>query len=332
MNLAAKMIPTRYIFWGVNSLLAAAIAYSAAAMSMRILEGVLISGTPAPVRSAGRNPQQKSHPRLPLSRFQTVLDANVFHAKRTANTTITAPTTATARKTPVKTEVPGKLPIRLSLSGTIVMGSASSAFVVGPNGRDEGVYQLGQCMPHVGDQVSQECTPAQAKLLEVRLDSISVGMNGNKYEIRLNDQEPALLSAAPPGRKSNPRRTSRRSAGPAKPAFSTNRKGNVIETRIPNAEVEKAFENFAGIMNQARVVPYMVDGAVQGFQIRKIVPGSIYQRLGLRNSDIIKSVNGQSLTTADQALRLFTVFKNEQEITLEIQRGSKPFILNYIIE
>lgn len=102
--------------------------------------------------------------------------------------------------------------------------------------------------------------------------------------------------------------------------------------RIPNVEVEKAFENFAGIVNQARVVPYMVNGAPQGFQIRKIVPGSIFERLGLTNGDIIKSVNGESLTTADKALRLFTVFRNEREINLEIERGSKPIVLSYIVE
>ena len=332
MNTITKMIPARYIFWGINSLLAAAIAYSAAAMAARILEGVLIGSTPVPVQNAGHKPQSVSQPRLPLSRFQTVLDANIFHAKRTANTTITAPVAAGPRKAPVQSGDPSKLPIRLSLSGTILMGSGSAAFVVGPNGRDEGVYHLGDCIPSVGDELSQECTPSQAKLVDVKADSISVEMNGNRYQVSMGDDISAGSRAAPVASISNTKSPVRRSNKSAKPAFATNRKGNTIETRIPNAEVEKAFENFTGVVNQARVVPYMVDGEPQGFQIRKIVPGSIYQRLGLRNSDIIKSVNGQSLTTADQALRLFAVFKNEQEITLEIQRGSKPFTLNYIVE
>ncbi|MCZ6532450.1 MAG: hypothetical protein O7A08_05765, partial [SAR324 cluster bacterium] len=64
----------------------------------------------------------------------------------------------------------------------------------------------------------------------------------------------------------------------------------------------------------------------------RIVPGSIFARLGLRNSDVIKSVNGDSLTTADQALRMFTLFRNESEIALEIERGKKPLRLTYIIE
>jgi general secretion pathway protein C len=133
----------------------------------------------------------------------------------------------------------------------------------------------------------------------------------------------------PASRRKRPTGIKRRSA---KRSFSSTTQGNTIEMRIPNVEVEKAFENFAGIVNQARVVPYMVNGAPQGFQIRKIVPGSIFERLGLTNGDIIKSVNGESLTTADKALRLFTVFRNEREINLEIERGSKPIVLSYIVE
>lgn len=323
------MIPTRYIFWGVNALLAAAIAYAASGMAARLLEGALIGSMPPAVQKKSGGAAGNNRARLPLTRFQTVLDANVFRAKRTVNTTITAPSTARKKRPAIKSVDPGKLPIRLSLTGTIVMGADSIAFVLAPGERKEGVYHLEECMPHAGDKPSRECTPAQAKLAEVKSDRITVVMNQNRYVVKFEQSRSSRTASTS---RSKPRLASSRSRRTTQPAFSSITKGNVIETRIPAAEVEKAFENFAQVVNQARVVPYMVDGVAQGFQIRKIVPGSIYQRLGLRNSDIIKSVNGESLTTADQALRLFSLFKNEREISLEIQRGSKPFTLNYIVE
>ncbi|MCZ6748224.1 MAG: PDZ domain-containing protein, partial [SAR324 cluster bacterium] len=79
-------------------------------------------------------------------------------------------------------------------------------------------------------------------------------------------------------------------------------------------------------------VPIIENGEPQGFQLRKIKAGSIFQRLGLRNNDLIQGVNGESLTTADQALRLFTVFRNEREIVLDIVRNDQPIQLAYTIE
>jgi general secretion pathway protein C len=104
-----------------------------------------------------------------------------------------------------------------------------------------------------------------------------------------------------------------------------------MEVRVPNGEVEKAFENFSDVLKQARVVPFSTDSG-SGFQIRNIRPGSIFQRIGLNNFDVIRAVNGDPITTADQALRLLTMFRNEKEITLDLQRRNEDIQLNYIIE
>ena len=249
-------IPTRYIFWSVNALLAAAIAYAASGMAAGLLEGALIDSTPPTVQKKTGGAASNNRSRLPLTRFQTILDANVFRAKRTANTTITAPSTAGEKlRTVIKSNDSGSLPIQISLTGTIVMGRASIAFVLAPGGRTEGVYHLQECIPHAGDSPSRECTPAQAKLAEVRSDRITVVMNQNRYVVKFGQ---GLSSRPASPAKPKPRLAASRSRRNRAPAFSSNTKGNVIETRIPNAEVEKAFENFTSVLNQARVVPYMV--------------------------------------------------------------------------
>ncbi|MCZ6553634.1 MAG: hypothetical protein O7A67_07495, partial [SAR324 cluster bacterium] len=114
--------------------------------------------------------------------------------------------------------------------------------------------------------------------------------------------------------------------------FPAQQVGDNYEITVPKAEVEKAFENFAEIAGQAAAVPIIENGEPKGFQLRKIKAGSIFQRLGLRNNDLIQGVNGESLTTADQALRLFTVFRNEREIVLDIIRNDQPIQLAYTIE
>jgi general secretion pathway protein C len=78
-------------------------------------------------------------------------------------------------------------------------------------------------------------------------------------------------------------------------------------------------------------VPY-ADDSGSGFMIRNIRPGSIFERIGLNNFDKIRAVNGEPITTADQALRLLTMFRNEREISLDLERKNQEVQLNYVIE
>ena len=50
------------------------------------------------------------------------------------------------------------------------------------------------------------------------------------------------------------------------------------------------------------------------------------------DSEFTPLFNGQSITSADQALRLFTVFRNEREIVLDIERAGKEIQLSYTVQ
>lgn len=54
-------------------------------------------------------------------------------------------------------------------------------------------------------------------------------------------------------------------------------------------------------MKGARIVPAIKDGKPLGFKLYAIRPGSPYALLGLANGDTITSVNGQPITTSDEA-------------------------------
>ena len=331
--------------WAVNVLLVAGLAYSASVVTAAWLERELVANTsrPAQTRKTGVSREQKRSA-TPLSGFQAILDTNMFRAKRSgpppAPAAAAAPTAVANAAEPV--EPSKELPIRLSLTGTFITDAGAIAFVVGPDGRTERTYRVKECLPRPDDTPVFTCQPTQGKLERINSEKIVVTMNGARYDVRLGE-----AGTSKPAPRANVRKTSRgkisrgggvkrgptaRRTAKKKGAYPTTQEGNNIEMTVPNAEVEKAFENFAGILNQARVVPYMVDGTPQGFQIRKIQPGSIFEKLGLSNSDIIKSVNGESLTTADQALRLFSLFRNEREVALEIERNNQPINLTYTIE
>jgi len=78
-------------------------------------------------------------------------------------------------------------------------------------------------------------------------------------------------------------------------------------------------------LRQATVVP--VNGG--GFQVRQIQAGSIYQKLGLHSGDVIKSINGQPVRTAEDAIRLYQQLPTLNSVQMEIVRNGSPQNLYY---
>ena len=100
---------------------------------------------------------------------------------------------------------------------------------------------------------------------------------------------------------------------------------------IDEAEVDKGLENLPLLLTQARAVPYFKDGRAIGLRLFAIKTGSLYEKVGLRNGDILKSINGNSLGDISQALKLFEKLKEERSITLLLERAKKEREFRYTI-
>jgi len=66
-----------------------------------------------------------------------------------------------------------------------------------------------------------------------------------------------------------------------------------------------------------------------GFRVQQLQPGSLYEKLGLRAGDVIKSVNGQAINSAEDAIRLYQQIGNVESAQIEVMRGGKPEYLYY---
>ncbi len=306
--------------WGLVLLLVAAFGYSSAGTTAWLFGRYLDARRPPPAAAPVRPEAGSVRQRKPITAFDPILASNVFHARR--STAMAGSASATGAQTAATAA-----PLRITLSGTFVAGKVAFAFIVGADGRTEQVYQPGDCVPRAGEDQGQDCGGGQGRLTRVQADRIVVSYAGQPtvFMLEQNSSEGAA-PARPSGVQATP------GAAPVAGQLPANRTGNTIEMHLANAEVEKAFENFAEIVKQARVVPYSKDGVTVGFQIQNIVPGSVFQRIGLQNFDVIKGVNGESLTSADQALRLFTVFRNEKEVVLDVQRQNEAMKLSYVID
>ena len=101
--------------------------------------------------------------------------------------------------------------------------------------------------------------------------------------------------------------------------------------RVSRELILDQFSNLGALSDQARVVPYLVQGQTQGFRLTRLKSGSLLQQIGVQNGDILQKVNGLNITSPSEALQAFQQLQNESTIRLEILRRKHATTLTYEI-
>jgi general secretion pathway protein C len=84
--------------------------------------------------------------------------------------------------------------------------------------------------------------------------------------------------------------------------------------------VEKLLANPAQLTRQARIVPAVRDGETKGYKFYGIRPGSLPKLLGMKNGDLLTSVNGHQLESLDQAMDLYNKLRRASHLSITIER------------
>ncbi len=123
---------------------------------------------------------------------------------------------------------------------------------------------------------------------------------------------------------------SSRPSGPA-PAVDTIASRGDNTFTIDRAEVDKSMENLNQLFTQIRAVPHFQDGKAAGFRLFAIRQDSIFEKIGLKNGDIVNKINGNELTDPARAMSLIQELRNEGHVSVEMMRNRQPTTLNYDI-
>lgn len=98
---------------------------------------------------------------------------------------------------------------------------------------------------------------------------------------------------------------------------------------ISHTEVDKALADLNNILTQARAVPNFENGQPAGYKLFQIVPGSIYQKLGIQDGDVIVGFDGQNANDPAAAFEKLSNLKNASHMDLSIKRGGKLQSFSY---
>ncbi len=103
-----------------------------------------------------------------------------------------------------------------------------------------------------------------------------------------------------------------------------------VETfNISKDFVAKSINDISQIMSTVRVTPHFKDGKPAGFRVSRIKKESILNTMGFKDGDIISSVNGQEINTAEDVMRLYNTLKDSNFFGIGLIRDGQSKTLNF---
>ena len=259
---------------------------------------------PEPPPARGARIGMASRKTVALEDFAPITGRNLFSSKGLMPGE-DAPTNTDPGGAPVKTTLP------FTLVGTIILRDELRSIGTIEDKANQMVYPV-----RVDDEI-----PQKAKILRVEARKViflNTAANRREY-VELPEENSAV----------NPRitlGTSTASGG-----------GQGIEQLSANqffvnrSEVDRALADLNNILTQARAVPNFENGLPAGYKLFQIVPGSIYDKLGLRNGDVIAGMDGQPVNDPGKAFEALGRLKETNHLELTIKRDGKSTNMTYDI-
>jgi general secretion pathway protein C len=101
----------------------------------------------------------------------------------------------------------------------------------------------------------------------------------------------------------------------------------VIDQNALNA----ALDNIGQAMTDARLLPSVKEGKVEGFRVSEVKPAGIFGMVGIRNGDVLQRINDFPIDSPEKAIQAFVSLKGQSRIKLDLVRDGQPASLNYDI-
>ncbi|MDX2471021.1 MAG: type II secretion system protein N [SAR324 cluster bacterium] len=299
----ANNLPSGMVLGVAKALLLLLILISFSSLVARIIEFEFLQVPNEPLHRYKQS--QTRSTKKNLTDFEPSLQSNLFQVEL-----------GSLNQKKIKQEVQPQGNLKQILGNLSLKGFFSGfAIILDKKTKKEEVYALGDLIADSSAQLA------------------SIESSGNYVEISLGEETAKLvlvesLTYNAQSSASNVKKGPKEIGGKSNTTVSA--EGNDFYLR--SEDLDKELNNFSQLLNQARVVPVFKDKKPMGYKIKAIDKGSLYEKLGLKNNDVIKKINGQEIDSPERAMSLFKILRSEKEIVLNYERNGAPSTLNYHIQ
>lgn len=105
-----------------------------------------------------------------------------------------------------------------------------------------------------------------------------------------------------------------------------------LQSKIARSELERITSDPGLMFRQIRLVPFVQDGRTRGFLFEWIEPGSLFDRAGLLQGDVLLAINGQEIKSGEDAFRILQVLRNEQALRISLMRSQQQIEIQLRVE
>jgi general secretion pathway protein C len=195
--------------------------------------------------------------------------------------------------------------LNFTLYGVIAGKGDQSAAIIA-EGKGAGNYYL------IGDTM-----PGGAKLHEVYREKVILERSGRFETLSLPKEALKLIDQRTTPQSSAPIRQTKPSAG---------------ASRLLSRYQKQFAKNPKSIGQLARISPVTENGAMVGYRLMPGVKSGDLIKLGLRPGDVVTKVNGLSLASKENGVKVYNMLKKTNELTIEVQRGGRSQSFKYSIK
>ncbi len=202
----------------------------------------------------------------------------------------------------------GATDLNVTLKGTVVAvpDAYSAAFILEDGKQVALAYGIGQ-------------TVLGAEILEIWQDRVKLQRGDGRVEWLLMD-----------GVKEAPKPATAATATPSEEGIEQTGENSYVVSR---STLDEYLSDMEGLSRMARALLHRgADGEFDGYRLSAIRRGSPLDKLGIRNGDIIHSVNGQPLDSMQGAMQAFQSLQSATGLDFEVTRRGQPVKLNYAIK
>ncbi|MEO0812616.1 MAG: type II secretion system protein GspC [Myxococcota bacterium] len=308
--------------WLVNLVFIAAGSYFVAgAANTVIAQSIRVVPSADDVKSSGA--RRRNTQRAGVVNFTRITERNLFGAKKDPPPEPVEPgeedPTVIGKKLGPYTENDlKKCSIPATLRATLVADNNpqwSLAVLYSNSSREPEVHSLNEGQNQISDD---------AKLIEIRSRAIVVERSDHYELCSADDEEKKTLTST-----RTPRPTVARDNG--KDEDGQVRKTGDNEYEVDKEYIDSTMGNLSQVATQARIVPSFKNGKSNGFKLFSIKPGSIYQKIGLQNGDVIQKINGYTIDSPDKALEVYSKLKTSRNVNIDLLRRGRAMSKNYSI-